>query len=103
MNNNGQPSKKTSFFGESTISKHVATTIFIACIAFILASMMHGASGADRSGEGMVVIGLTIIGAPTVAIGGSLAFIFRRTIISDICGGAVLFVTVFFGTLYLFG
>lgn len=103
MDKSGQPTKQPYLFGQSPIAKHISTTLFIIATAFFIGATLHGGSGADRSGQGMVMIGLTIVAAPTVAIGGSLAFIFRRTVFSDICGGAILFATVLFGTLYLLG
>ncbi len=101
MNNSGKPAK--SFLGDTPWAKHLGVCAIIASFAFLLSVLLHGAAGSDRSGEGMVMIGLSFFAIPIVGISGSLAFIFRRTIISDILGGTVLFITVFFVTVWLFG
>ncbi len=101
MNNSDKPVK--SFFGVTPWAKHLGLCAIIAAFAFLLSVVFHSASGGDPSGEGMVMMGLSIFAIPIVGISGSLAFIFRRTIISDILGGTVLFITVFFVTVWLFG
>lgn len=100
MNNSGKPAKS---FLDAPLTKHLGVSAVVAAFAFVLAMVFHGAAGSDRSGEGMVMMGLSLFAVPIVGISGSLAFIFRRTIISDVLGGAVLFITTFFCTVWLFG
>lgn len=82
------------------IFKQLLPTISIVVAAFILAALFRGAAGSDRSGYGMVVLGLTYIGAPVIAVGGGLTFVFRRTVIADWLGGACLFCATFLAALF---
>ncbi len=68
---------------------------------FLLAGLMHGASSGDRSGYGMVVLGMTLFGSPFLLGAGALSFVFRRTIVGEVFGGACMFGAVFFGTLLI--
>lgn len=101
MNNSGNPTR--SFLGDTSWQKHLGVCAIIVAFAFLLAVLFHGVSGGDPSGEGLVMMGLSIFAIPIVGISGSLAFIFRRTIISDILGGVVLFITIFFCTVWTIG
>ncbi len=101
VNNSDKPAK--SFLGDTQWAKHLGVCAVIAAFAFVLSMLFHGSAGGDRDGEGLVMMGLSIFAVPIVGISGALAFIFRRTIISDILGGVVLFITVFFTTVWLFG
>ncbi len=87
----------------SSLSKNVLTTAAIAAAGFVLAVLMHGASSGDRSGYGMVVLGMTIFGSPFLLGAGALSFVFRRTVVGEFFGGACMFGAVFFGSLLLFG
>ncbi len=88
---------------KESLAKHIGTSVLIAAFAFVLAAIMHGLAGSDRSGEGMVILGLSIFAAPAMAISGAMSFIFRRTLIGEVFGGACLFGAVFFGTLFVSG
>ncbi|MBI2812290.1 MAG: hypothetical protein HYX67_15875, partial [Candidatus Melainabacteria bacterium] len=69
MNYSGSPSNNP-FLGETTFRRHLWVTFTIAAAAFMLAVLLHGAVGSDRTGEGMVVLGLSIAAAPIIAASG---------------------------------
>jgi len=103
MNFSGSPSHKP-FLGETPFRRHLWVTFTIAAAAFMLAVLFHGAAGSDRSGEGMVVLGLPIVTVPIIAASGALSFVFRRVpVISEIFGGICWFGTIFFGTMFVIG
>lgn len=84
-----------------TRAKHIGTTVLIAAFAFIIGAVLQGLWSGDRSGYGMTVLGMSIFGAPIVCLAGASSFVFRRTPVGDFLGGACLFFTVLFATLYV--
>lgn len=100
MNYAGPPSK-APLFGETPLRRHIWVTFIVAAAAFMTAMLFISAAHGDRAGEGMVMIGLSLFAVPAAAVSGSLAFIFRRTVFADLCGGVVLFLTVFFGVVWM--
>ncbi|MBI2811779.1 MAG: hypothetical protein HYX67_13260 [Candidatus Melainabacteria bacterium] len=82
-------------------AKYIGTSVLITAFAFLLAAIMHGLSPTDHHEKGLVFVGLMVFAAPIVAVVGAVSFIFRRTVIGELLGGACLFGTVFFGTLLL--
>ena len=91
--------QQTATDANGSLSKNILTTAAIAVAGFLLGGLMHGASSGDRSGYGMVVLGMTLFGSPFLLGAGALSFVFRRTIVGEFFGGACMFGAVFFGTL----
>jgi hypothetical protein len=85
-----------------SLLRHIATSALIPLAAIALALILRGGDSGDRSGVGMVVLGTSIFATPVLAVFGSLAFLFRRTVLSDVFGGIFFFGTVFLGSLIAF-
>jgi hypothetical protein len=88
---------------DQSLAKYIGTSVLIAAFAFVFAAILHGLSGSDRDGQGLVILGLTFFAAPVMAFSGAMSFVFRRTVIGEFFGGACLFGAVFFGTLFISG
>jgi hypothetical protein len=85
-----------------SLMRHIATSALIPLVAIALALILRGGDSGDRSGAGMVVLFSAVFATPVLAVFGSLAFLFRRTVLSDIFGGIFFFGTVFLGSLIAF-
>ncbi|HEY9677258.1 MAG TPA: hypothetical protein V6C76_04590 [Drouetiella sp.] len=83
----------------NSLGKQLAQSLLLAAVAVVFAVLFHSTEGSDRSGYGMVVLGLMIGAVPFVLGCSALSFVFRNTVIGTALGGTAFTVAVFMGTL----
>jgi len=82
---------------KESFAKKFGAQLLTAAFAFLLASILHGAGR-----EGMVVLAIWILAAPTLIIVGGVSFV-RHRIIGETFKCICVFGAVFIGTLLLYG